>query len=98
VPAGVVVNKDDTEFTEEEKQRIERALAETQEKNQVFLVVRISILQSSALQNPATRIFDIIKIQPKNSNLIPFNSNIYLSIYLFKIRVPCFFFLLIKLK
>lgn len=38
VPAGVVVNKDDTEFTEEEKQRIERALAETQEKNQVFLV------------------------------------------------------------
>jgi hypothetical protein len=41
VPAGVVVNKDDTEFTEEEKQRIERALAETQEKNQVFLVVRI---------------------------------------------------------
>lgn len=62
----MVVNKDDTEFTEEEKQRIERALAETQEKNQVFLVVRISI-QSSALQNPATRIFDISKILPKNS-------------------------------
>jgi hypothetical protein len=67
VPAGVVVNKDDTEFTEEEKQRIEQALAETQQKNQVFLVVRISI----PLQNPATRIFAIlifrtIKI-PKNS-------------------------------
>ncbi len=47
----MVVNKDDTEFTEEEKQRIERALAETQEKNQVFLVVRISI-QSSAHKIP----------------------------------------------
>jgi hypothetical protein len=35
---GLVVNKNDADFTEEEKQRIEQALAENQKKNQTFLI------------------------------------------------------------
>jgi hypothetical protein len=43
----VVVNKNEEEFTEEEKQRIEQALAASQQKNQVHLVVRTKFVPFS---------------------------------------------------
>jgi hypothetical protein len=81
VPAGVVVNKDDTEFTEEEKQRIEQALAETQQKNQVFLVVRISIPTKSRYSNFCNfNISELLKYQ-KLKILIPFYNACYFCSY-----------------